>query len=87
MNENWKITDEELENVNGGMVVFAQGLPEYDPAFPWEVVDNKACKCLGKFASRDGACAFAKSFGPEPYNAQEVDLATVNRLRTNPNVN
>lgn len=87
MNENFRITDDELENVNGGMVVFAQGLPEYDPYFPWEVVDNKACKVLGKFSTRDAACAYAKSFGPEPYNAQEVDLATVNRLRANPNVN
>ncbi len=87
MDEKYIVNEQDLANVTGGMVVDARDLPEYDPNFPWEVVDNKACAVLGKFPTRDGACAYAKSFGPEPYNAQEVDTATVLRLRANPNVN
>lgn len=80
-----ELTDDELKDISGGMVCYAQGLPEYDPNYPWEVVDNNNCRVLGKFATRDGACAYAKTFGPDSYNAQLVDLATVQRLRANPN--
>lgn len=82
-----KLMDDDLNDVSGGMVVNAQGLPEYDPAFPWEVVQNDNCRVLGKFPDQASACLFAKSFGPEPYNAQLTDVATVNRLRANPQGN
>ncbi len=84
MNTNNKLNDNELENVSGGMIVYAEGLPEFDPAFPWEVVENNNCRCLGKFPDRDSACYYAKSFGPESYNAQITDIETVQRLRANP---
>lgn len=79
-----KISDEVLENISGGMIVNAQGLDEYDPTCPWEVIENNTGKLLGKLPTRDLACSYAKSFGPESYNAQEVDIATVLRLRANP---
>ncbi len=79
-----KISDEELSNVSGGMVVFAQGLPEYDPVCPWEVVENNTGRLLGKFPTQSEACQYGKSFGPESYNAQLVDVPTVERLRANP---
>ena len=82
-----KINDDALEKVNGGMVVYAEGLPEFDPTCPWEVVQNDNCRVLGKFATQAAACQFAKSFGPEAYNAQLTDIATVNRLRANPQGN
>lgn len=84
MMENKRVNDNELENVNGGMVVFAQGLPEYDPNCPWEVVENNTGKLLGKFPTQAEACQYGKSFGPESYNAQLVDVPTVIRLRQNP---
>ena len=79
-----KISDSELENISGGMVVYAEGLPEYDPFYPWEVVENNNCRVLGKFQTRDEACYYAKSFGPERYNAQLTDVPTVLRIRENP---
>ena len=82
-----KILENDLENVSGGMVVYAQGLPEFDPNCPWEVVQNDNCRVLGKFPSQELACQYAKSFGPEAYNAQLTDIATVNRLRANPQGN
>lgn len=87
MKENEKIMATDLENISGGMVVYAQGLPEFDPVCPWEVVENNNCRLLGKFTNRDDAIKYAKSFGPESYNAQETDIATVNRLRQNPQGN
>ena len=84
MKDTNKISDEALENVSGGMIVYAEGLPEYDPFFPWEVVENNNCRVLGKFSSKDEAIRYAKSFGPESYNAQDTDIATVQRLRANP---
>lgn len=80
------LSDDDLADVTGGMVVEADArLPEYNPFYPWEVVDNNNCRCLGQFASRDGACAYAKRFGDDSYNAQLTDIATVQRLRANPN--
>ena len=82
--EMMNITDEELENISGGMVVNAKGLPEYDPDCPWEVVENNTGKLLGKFPTQDEACQYGNSFGPESYNAQLVDVPTVLRLREYP---
>ena len=79
-----KMSENEFEKISGGMVVNAKGLPEYDPNFPWEVVENNTGKVLGKFPDQGLACQYGKSFGPESYNAQEVDVATVIRLRTYP---
>lgn len=78
------LNEDELENVNGGMVVYAEGLPEYDPYLPWEVVENNNCRVLGKFSTKGEADRYAKSFGPESYNAQTTDIQTVQRLRQNP---
>ena len=84
INDKNKINYDELDNVTGGMIVYGQGLPEFDPFFPWEVVENNNCRVLGKFQSKDEAIRYAKSFGPETYNAQDTDIATVLRLRANP---
>ncbi len=78
------VNEEELNVVAGGMVVDAYGLPEYNPSCPWEVVDNNTGALLGMFPVESEACQYGKSFGPDSYNAQEVDVATVLRLRANP---
>ncbi|MBQ8955516.1 MAG: bacteriocin [Lachnospiraceae bacterium] len=82
-----KLTEEELDNISGGMIFNAAGVEGSDPNYPWEVLDNNNCNVLGRFPSRDAAIKYANSFGKNPYNAQEVDWATVQRLRANPNVN
>ena len=80
------ISNEEMETVNGGMILDSKGTPDYDPLFPYEVIENNTGKILGKFPTPQAADSFARSFGPESYNAQIVDWATVDRLRKNPNV-
>ncbi len=77
-----KMNDNELNDVNGGLVVYAQGLPEFNPACPWEVIENGSGNVLGMFTSRDEACAFARSLGPNEFNAREVDIYTVSDIRT-----
>lgn len=84
MKEEMKIREDALNIIGGGMVVFAQGLPEYDESCPWEVVENNTGKLLGKFPTQAEACQYGNSFGPESYNAELVDVATVNRLRQFP---
>ena len=76
------MNDNELNDVNGGLVVYAQGLPEFNPACPWEVIENGSGNVLGMFTSRDEACAFARSLGPNEFNAMEVDIYTVSDIRT-----
>ncbi len=88
MIEDKKISEQEMGQISGGMVVEADArLPEYDPAFPYEVVENNNCRVLGKFSNQAAACHYAKSFGPEAYNAQLTDVNTVLRLRANPQGN
>ena len=81
-----KLTEDELDDVAGGMIFNASGVAGSDPNFPWEVLNNNNCSVLGRFPTKDAAVKYAQSFGKDPYNAQEVDWATVQRLRTNPNV-
>ncbi len=80
------ISDEELDTIAGGMLLDTTNTPEYDPDFPWSVIENNTGKVLGKFPTEGAAYYCAKSYGPEPYNAQKVDYETVLRLRLNPNV-
>ena len=86
LNKGKALTNADLENVSGGMIVNAQGLEEYDPTCPWEVIENNTGRLLGKMPTRDLAYGFANAFGPEAYNTMEVDTATVLRLRANPQV-
>lgn len=80
-----RITDEELDEVSGGMIFFSQGSPDYDPYLPWEVINNDNGQVLAKFSTRAGAVEYAKRFGENSYNTMEVDWTTVDRLRKNPN--
>ncbi len=81
-----RLAENTMEKVIGGMIVYAQGLPEFDPSCPWEVVDNNTCAVLGKFPTECGACKYADTFGGNSYDGMEVDTQTVLRLRANPQV-
>ncbi len=87
MIEKNKISDEVLNDVAGGMILNSLDTPDYDPAFPWEVIDNNNGQILGKFATEGQAIEYAKRFGPDSYNTQKTDWGTVERLRKNPNTN
>ena len=80
-----ELNDQNVEEVSGGMIFNATGY-EGDRSLPWEVLDNDDCSVLGAFSTREEAVEFAKSLGKNSYNAQEVDWATVMRLRKNPNM-
>ncbi len=75
------IRDEEMKMVNGGLIVYAQGLPEFDQDCPWEVVENSTGRVLGMFPTQDAAYCDAKSYGDEYYNTYVVDTNTVMNLR------
>ncbi len=81
MDNNKKIDENELQNTNGGLVVNAYGLPEYNPACPWEIIENGSGRVLGMFTTQDEACAYARSLGPNEFNAMPVDINTVMDLR------
>lgn len=81
MADSRSIPDIELEKIAGGMVVYSQGLPEYDAAYPWEVVENSTGRVLGKFQTQDQACCFARSFGPDEYNDRLMDAQTILGIR------
>ncbi|MBR6486076.1 MAG: hypothetical protein IKT17_05220 [Lachnospiraceae bacterium] len=77
----------ELDSVSGGMLFDSTGTNEYVANFPWEVLDNNSCKILGKFPTQEAAAEYAKAIGDgTSYDAEVVDLATVQRLRNSPNV-
>ncbi len=86
MFDNKKITNEdELTNANGGLIVNAYGLPEYNPACPWEVIENGSGRVLGMFRTQDEACSYARSLGPNEFNAVQVDVYTIMDLRNRQN--
>ncbi|MCR5672480.1 MAG: bacteriocin [Lachnospiraceae bacterium] len=82
-----KMNDNELNNVNGGLLVYAQGLPEFNPACPWEVIENGSGNVLGMFGSYYDACSYARSLGPNEYNAAQVDIYTVMDIRNSKKIN
>ena len=86
MTENNKVRDEELNEVAGGMIFNSINSPDYDPNYPWEVINNNNGEVLAKFSNPGQAFEYAKRFGPDAYNTMQVDWLTVERLRKNPNV-
>ena len=86
MNKKNIINDSDLEGVTGGMIYNASGTKDLVyPGLPWQVVANNDCRLIGQFSTREEAIRYAQSFGKDYYNIQEVDKATVDRLRANPN--
>ena len=85
MDENKKISDNELENVAGGMVYNATGTPEADPLKPWEVIHNNNGQILGRYATQDEACYAAKKYkSGSRYDTMLVTKEQVEYLRSHP---
>ena len=82
------ISEEELENVSGGMVVKADNrLSEFNPARQWEVIHNNTGKCLGQYETQEQACWAASLYkSGSDYDKMLVSVETVNDLRLHPQV-
>ena len=79
------ISEEDLKNASGGMIVDGTGRPGVDARFPWQAINNNNGQVLGTFATRDQACQYAKSFGKDPYNVLQVSWEQAEYLRQHPN--
>ena len=53
------LTDEEIRNLSGGVIVNAAGTPEADPYNTWELIDNYNGSILGRFRSKEDAIKFS----------------------------
>ncbi|MCR4739429.1 MAG: hypothetical protein K5886_04110 [Lachnospiraceae bacterium] len=85
MSDMKKINDDNLDQVNGGMLFDSFGY-EGDPNLRWEVLNNDNCEVIARFSTKDAAAKWVTdNYGTYSYNAQEVDWDTVQRLRKNPN--
>ena len=85
MNENKKVSDNELENVAGGMVFNATGTSEADPSRPWEVIHNNTGEILGRYSTQDEACQAAKRYkSGSRYDTMLVTREQVEYLRAHP---
>ena len=72
------LTDDELNNVAGGVIFNASGISGADHNNPWEVLDDKTGDVRGRFANRDDAVAYAGRMGQ---NHMEVNWDQVQQLR------
>ena len=75
------VSDEELDQVAGGVIFDASNIYGADPARPWEVLDNQNGNVLARFTNRKDAEDCAKQWGSNPLNTLEVDWAQVCYLR------
>ena len=79
-----QINEQQLNNVNGGLIFNASNISGSDSTKPWEVLDNKNGNVLARFATEGEALANAASYGTNPYNTMETDWNSVVSLRNNP---
>lgn len=76
-----KLGDDQLEEVNGGVIFNASGIIGSDPNMPWEVLDNRNGNVLCRFSNKADAERQAKSYGGGAMDSLEVDWNQVLKLR------
>lgn len=83
-----KISEEQLSEVSGGMVLDATGWDgECDPSRPWEVIHNNTGECLSRWATRDEACWAAGQYhSGSSYDKQLCSREQVEYLRAHPQI-
>lgn len=82
-----KIDDEELDQVTGGMILNATGLPECEIGRPWEVIHNNTGEVLSRWSTQDEACYAAKQYNSgSTYDTQIVSIEQVKYLREHPQI-
>ncbi len=81
------MSDEELANIQGGLIMCAAGMPECDPFRPWEVIHNNTGEVLSRHATQEEAIKEAKRYkSGSSYDWQEVPQETVLYLREHPQI-
>ena len=79
--ENNAISDNELEDVNGGLLFYAGDVEGADPRNPWEVINNASGEVVRRFNNYDDACDYARTYGPNPENVREVKWGELQSIR------
>ena len=80
--KNNMLSDNELENVSGGLLFYAGDIDGSDPNRPWEVLDNNNGNVIRAFGNRDDAIDFVRhNYGDDPLNTMEVSWGQVQNLR------
>ena len=73
-----KLTDDAMEQVNGGVIFNATNIIGADRNHPWEVLDDKNGNKIAAYATRDEALWAAGVYGQ---NAVELNWDQVLQLR------
>ena len=75
-----KLENDQLKDVNGGVIMNARGLMEADDYddLTWEVLDDKNGAIIARFASRQEAEAFASS---QQISTRSINLIEAMHLR------
>jgi len=82
-----ELGDDELEQVTGGMILDATGLPECVAGKPWEVIHNNTGEVLSRWSTRDEACWAAKQYhSGSSYDTQICSIEQVTYLRNHPQI-
>ena len=82
-----ELADEELEQVTGGMILNATGLPECEPGRPWEVIHNNTGEVLSRWSTQQEACWAASQYNSgSSYDTQLCTIEDVNYLRSHPQI-
>lgn len=85
--DSMELGEGDLEQVTGGMILNATGLPECDAARPWEVIHNNTGEVLSRWRTQEEACYAAKQYkSGSSYDTQIVSIEQVNYLRNNPQI-
>ena len=78
-----ELADDDLEQVSGGMILNATGLPECEPGRPWEVIHNNTGEVLSRWSTQNEACWAAQQYhSGSSYDTQICTVDQVNYLRT-----
>lgn len=77
-----KLSDDNLDEISGGVIFNASGIAGSDPQRPWEVLDNHNGQVLDRFGSKVDAEDWTRNkYGNESLNTMEIGWDQVRKLR------
>ena len=81
--KNNKLTEDELENVAGGLIFNAANVPGYDQYNNWQVIDNNTGAIIKCFHTKGEAVdwTLAQYGGSNPNDIREISLQDISNLR------
>lgn len=75
-----KISDNELDNISGGLLFYSNGIIGANKDKPWEVIDNNG-NVVGQYETKADAIERAKENGNDPLNTLEINWNQLSYLR------